>query len=138
METGKGPLLGERGDKRTSFGQGSRNSLSGMEHFSGDLKDGKDPCLTGETAPQAGEMARAKGGRKEARVAGGQGGQQGWFEKRLRRGQGPATWGLADRGGIGEQCSGCWTHILHPEPHPGTKVPQAGALHSMTLLPPGG
>lgn len=106
METGKGPLLGERGDKRTSFGQGSRNSLSGMEHFSGDLKDGKDPCLTGETAPQAGEMARAKGGRKEARVAGGQGGQQGWFEKRLRRGQVRPHGGLQTGEALGNNAQG--------------------------------
>lgn len=53
MEAGKGSFLGERGDKRSCLGWGSRNSLSGMEHFSGDMKNGKDPHLSGARALQA-------------------------------------------------------------------------------------
>lgn len=77
MEDGKGPFLGGRGgDKRSYVGQGSRNSLTRMEHFSSDWKNGKGSNLSGERVLPAEGVARAKGGRKEASVAGGQGAQQ--------------------------------------------------------------
>lgn len=61
MEDGKGPFLGGRGgDKRSYVGQGSRNSLIRMEHFSSDWKNGKGSNLSGERVLPAEEWQEQK------------------------------------------------------------------------------